>query len=105
MGCCGITSAGAAQNAAEIIDEAVAVGVLVRLVFLCEDKRTEPYLSGGRVYQFGNNERRRVNAVPARYAPNFLHEDGRYAGCFAEFDPAIYADNGEPLPVPLPDPV
>ena len=94
MGCCGMTVAGAQANSAEMIDLQVEAGLMVRLVFICDEKRTEPYLAGGRVYQFGNNDRRRVNAVPARYVPNFLDPNGRYFGCFMEFDADLFNEDG-----------
>ena len=94
MSCCGQSSGQAQAKVAALIDEAVlrsgaGVGALVRLVYVGSDKRTQAFVVEGKVYQFGNNERRRVNAVPARVAPTFLR--GRWPGLFVAYDPALHS--------------
>ena len=94
MSCCGQSSGQAQAKVAALIDEAVLrsgadAGALVRLVYVGSDKRTQAFVVEGKVYQFGNNERRRVNAVPARVAPTFLR--GRWPGLFVAYDPALHS--------------
>jgi len=89
MSCCGQTPAQAQAKVAALIDEGADVGVLVRLVYVGADKRTQAFVVEGKVYQFGNNSRRRVNAVPARVAPTFLR--GRWPGLFVAYDPLLHA--------------
>ena len=97
MSCCGQSSGQAQAKVAALIDEAVlrsgaGVGALVRLVYVGSDKRTQAFVVEGKVYQFGNNERRRVNAVPARVAPTFLRS--RWPGLFVIYDPALHNEDG-----------
>ncbi len=88
MSCCGQSSGQAQAKVAAVIDEGAGVGALVRLVYVGSDKGTQAFVVDGKVYQFGNNERRRVNAVPARVAPTFLR--GRWPGLFVAYDPALH---------------
>jgi hypothetical protein len=80
MSCCG-GGVRVAQGQV-VVDGGAATGSLVKLVYTGEDRRNLPYVAEGKVYFFGNNERRRVNAVPARVAPQFLEPVGRYYGSF-----------------------
>ena len=89
MSCCGQTPAQAQAKVAALIDEGADAGALVRLVYVGADKRTQAFVVEGKVYQFGNNSRRRVNAVPARVAPTFLR--GRWPGLFVAYDPLLHA--------------
>ena len=89
MSCCGQSSRQAQAKVAAVIDEGADVGALVRLVYVGADKRTQAFVVEGKVYQFGNNDRRRVNAVPARVAPTFLR--GRWPGLFVAYDPLLHA--------------
>lgn len=95
MSCCGQTSAQAQANVVALIDEQAEAGVMVRLVYVGADKRTQPYVVDGKVYQFGANARRRVNAVSARVAPTFLL--GRWANLFVAYDEALYGEDGTEL--------
>jgi hypothetical protein len=101
MACCGQGSVQALAMAAVLIDEGAAALVLTKLVYIGSDRRTQPFVVEGKVYQFGNNARRRVNAVSARVTPTFLQ--GRWAGQFVVYDPMLHNEDGTPLIVP-PDP-
>jgi len=108
MSCCGQTPAQAQAKVAAIIDEGAGVGALVRLVYVGADKRTQAFVVEGKVYQFGNNARRRVNAVPARVAPTFLAQGfapgghpssaertpRRWPGLFVVFDAQRHNEDG-----------
>jgi hypothetical protein len=78
-----------------LVDGGAAVGALVKLVYTGEDRRNQPYVAEGKVYFFGNNDHRRVNAVPARVLPQFLDPAGRYYGSFVAFDPTLHAETGD----------
>ena len=92
MSCCGQTPAQAQAKVAAVIDEGADAGALVRLVYVGADKRTQAFVVEGKVYQFGNNSRRRVNAVPARVAPTFLR--GKWGRLFVAYDPLRHNEDG-----------
>jgi hypothetical protein len=79
MSCCG---GGLSVVQGRALGDGSAVGTWVMLVYTGEDRRNLPYVAEGKVYFFGNNERRRVNAVPVRVLPQFLEPVGRYYGSF-----------------------
>jgi hypothetical protein len=79
MSCCG---GGLRVVQGRALGDGSTAGGLVMLVYTGEDRRNLPYVAEGKVYFFGNNERRRVNAVPVRVLPQFLEPAGRYYGSF-----------------------
>jgi hypothetical protein len=79
MSCCG---GGLSVVQGRALVDGSAAGGLVKLVYTGADQRNLPYVAEGKVYFFGNNERRRVNAVPVRVLPQFLEPAGRYYGSF-----------------------
>lgn len=83
-----------------LIAQGVSSGSMVQLVYLGSDPLVRTYVVDGNVYQFGNTDRRRVNAVAARVAPFFLDPLSPYYGLFAEFDPALYDADGTPIQPP-----
>lgn len=67
MACCGGgSSAGNLEQSALLIDQAAEAGAVTRLVYTCESRQTQAFTLSGRVFQFGNNDRRRVNAVDSQ---------------------------------------
>jgi hypothetical protein len=60
----------------------VAAATLVRIRYAGEERRVRPYVVEGKVYFFGNTERRREGVVPARVAWQFLEKGGRFYGSF-----------------------
>ncbi|MCB9150306.1 MAG: hypothetical protein H6641_16250 [Caldilineaceae bacterium] len=94
--CCGYSSAAAASDQGLLLDKQAEAGAVVKLVYTCAERRTTAYAIGGKIYQFGNNERRRVNGVAARLAPNFVDAGGRFYGCFERFDAAKHNPDGSP---------
>ena len=66
MACCGQTAAEALAAGLRVMDERIGQQTHVRIVYTGMEIRTKAYVTGGNVFQFGNNDRRRVNIVPAR---------------------------------------
>lgn len=97
MSCCGggLRAAQVVARGRVLVDGGAAAGVLVKLVYTGADRRNQPYVAEGKVYFFGNNDHRRVNAVPARVLPQFLDPVGRYYGSFVAFDPAVHEGSGK----------
>lgn len=60
----------------------VAAATLVRIRYIGEDRRVRPYVAEGKVYFFGNTDRRREGIVPSRVAWQFLEKGGRFYGSF-----------------------
>lgn len=60
----------------------VAAATLVRIRYIGEDGRVRPYVAEGKVYFFGNTDRRRDGVVPSRVAWQFLEKGGRFYGSF-----------------------
>jgi hypothetical protein len=89
MSCCGQTAQQAQAAAHRTLDERTAALTHVRLVYVGADKRVHPFVAAGKVYQFGNNERRRTNVVAAAAVPKLLA-----AGLFEVFDPERHNEDG-----------
>lgn len=77
------------------MDGGAAAGTLVKLVYTGGDRRNRPYVAEGKVYFFGANDHRRVNAVPARVLPQFLDPAGRYFGAFERYEESERLETGE----------
>ncbi len=99
MACCGQTAAQALAAGLRVMDERIGAATHVKIVYTGAEIRTKAYVTGGNVFQFGNNERRRVNLVPARAVGFFLDERSPNYGKFALWDEALFAEDGLPLPV------
>jgi hypothetical protein len=97
MSCCGGGLSGVQGRA--LVDGS-GTGAWVMLVYTGADRRNLPYVAEGKVYFFGNNERRRVNAVPVRVLSQFLEPAGRYYGSFERWvaveGPQAAAEDVEP---------
>lgn len=98
MSCCGggLSAAQVVAQGRALVDGGAAAGMLVKLVYTGDDRRNRPYVAEGKVYFFGANDHRRVNAVPARVLPQFLDPAGRYYGSFERYDP--HRAQGAPAP-------
>jgi hypothetical protein len=93
MSCCGQTAQQAQAAAYRTLDARTAALTHVRLVYLGEDRRTQPFVAAGKVYQFGNNERRRTNVVTAAAVQKLLA-----TGLFEVFDPERHNEDGSAKP-------
>ena len=91
MSCCGQTAQQAQAAAYRTLDARTAALTHVRLVYLGEDRRTQPFVAAGKVYQFGNNERRRTNVVAAAAVQKLMA-----TGLFEVFDPERHNEDGTP---------
>lgn len=94
MACCGQTAAQALAAGLRVMDERIGAQTHVKIVYTGAEIRTKAYVTGGNVFQFGNNDRRRVNIVPARAVGFFLSEQSPNYGQFALWDPALFAEDG-----------
>jgi len=63
-----------------LTDDGAARGVLVKIQYIGDDRRTRAYVAEGKPYFFGVNKP--INAIPARVVPQFLDPTGRYFGAF-----------------------
>ena len=97
MSCCGggLSAAQVVAQGRALVDGGAAAGVLVKLVYTGDDRRNRPYVAEGKVYFFGANDHRRVNAVPARVLPQFLDPAGRYYGAFERYEESERLETGE----------
>lgn len=89
MSCCGQTAQQALAAAQHTLDARTAALTHVRLVYGGADKRVHPFVAAGKVYQFGNNERRRTNVVAAAAVQKLLA-----TGLFEVFDPERHNEDG-----------
>ena len=89
MSCCGQTAVQAQAAAHRTLEERTAAQTHVRLVYIGQDKRVRPFVAAGKVYQFGDNERRRTNVVAQAAVVKLLA-----TGWFAVFDPERYNEDG-----------
>src|SRR5262245_22451158 len=89
MSCCGQTAQQAQVTAHRTLDERTAAQAHVRLVYIGADKRVRPFVAAGKVYQFGDNERRRTNVVAQAAVGTLLA-----TGWFAVFDRDRHHEDG-----------
>ena len=92
MSCCG-GGLSAVQVQAQVMARSaagVAAAALVRIRYTGGERRVRPYVIEGKVYFFGDTERRREGVVPARVAWQFLEPGGRFYGAFE----AVIGDAG-----------
>lgn len=104
MACCGQTAAQALAAGLRVMDERIGQQTHVKIVYTGADVQTRAYVTGGNVFQFGNNERRRVNLVPARAVGFFLDATSPHYGKFVLFDEALHNPDGLAMAPLLPEP-